>query len=397
MVIDLIVQYVAKRPLVFERTSPLRRLSFCLALGLGGCSATPVHGPASPQALAPHTTAYPSVDATLGEHLYPNEESSAEQISLSIERSIRQQYTSGNARRDAHPKAHGCVKAEVHIADDLPSALAKGMFIPGRTYQSWIRFSNGSGDPTRADMKGDARGMAIKILGVPGKKLLEDDLDATTQDFVMINHPVFFATDPARYLSFMQDVNSGPLYRKLLIPYDLGAWGTLIALETRSSKISNPVQTRYWSMVPYQLGTDSDRKAVKYSARPCSATVDPIPKQPSHDFLRDALRNTLQAGDACMEFLVQPRISDSMDVEDSRTEWKESQAPFFTVATIRIPKQIFDTVEQNAFCENLSFAPWHALPEHKPLGVTNRLRKIIYQHISRLRHQMNGTTPQEPR
>ncbi len=98
-----------------------------------------------------------------------------------------------------------------------------------------------------------------------------------------------------------------------------------------------------------------------------------------------------------MEFMVQPRTLDSMDVEDSRIEWKESQAPFVTVATIRIPKQTFDTAEQNAFCENLSFTPWHALPEHKPLGVTNRLRMIIYQHISQLRHQMNGIRPQEPK
>lgn len=41
---------------------------------------------------------------------------------------------------------------------------------------------------------------------------------------------------------------------------------------------------------------------MKYSARGCSATSDPMPKKPGHDFLREALRNTLQSGDACMEF-----------------------------------------------------------------------------------------------
>jgi hypothetical protein len=135
---------------------------------------------------------------------------------------------------------------------------------------------------------------------------------------------------------------------------------------------------------------------VKYSARACSATGDTIPKKPAHDFLRDALRNTLRSGDACMEFLIQPRTSSSMDVEDSRTEWKEAQAPFYRVATIHIPAQVFDTPVQNQFCENLSFTPWHALPEHKPLGVTNRLRKVIYDHISRVRHEMNATKRQEP-
>jgi hypothetical protein len=149
-------------------------------------------------------------------------------------------------------------------------------------------------------------------------------------------------------------------------------------------------------MVPYQLGTGSGAQAVKYSARACSATVDPMPSKPEHDFLRAALRNTMQDGDACMEFLVQPRTTSSMDVEDSRTEWKEAQAPFYTVAMIRIPRQVFDTPEQSEFCENLSFTPWHALPEHKPLGVTNRLRKVIYDHISRVRHEMNNTMRQEP-
>jgi len=133
-----------------------------------------------------------------------------------------------------------------------------------------------------------------------------------------------------------------------------------------SKTISNPLQTRYWSMVPYQLGKGADRQAVKYSTRACSAATDPIPNKPGHDFLRDALRNTLKEGDACMEFLVQPRTSRSMDVEDSMTEWQEAQAPFYQVATIRIPRQVFDTPEQNQFCENLSFNPWHALPEHKP-------------------------------
>jgi hypothetical protein len=288
------------------------------------------------------------------------------------------------------------VKAEIHVLDTLSDQLAKGMFIPGKTYQAWIRFSNGSSDPTRPDIKKDARGMAIKVLGVPGKKLLEDEDQTTTQDFIMINNPVFFANDPGRYLSFMHDANSDNFFTKLLIPFALGAKGTLIALETRSKRISNPLQTRYWSMVPYQLGIGSDRGAAKYSARGCSATTDPMPDKPAHDFLRDALRNTLQKGAACMELLVQPRTSNGMEVEDSMTEWKEARAPFYQVATIRIPQQVFDTPEHNMFCENLSFSPWHSLPEHRPLGVTNRLRKVIYHRISRVRHEMNSTKRQEP-
>ncbi len=98
-----------------------------------------------------------------------------------------------------------------------------------------------------------------------------------------------------------------------------------------------------------------------------------------------------------MEFLIQPRTSTKMLVEDAMTEWKENEAPFYQVATIHIPKQSFDTPEQNQFCENLSFTPWHALPEHKPLGAINRMRKIIYENISRVRHDINSAPRQEPK
>jgi hypothetical protein len=193
----------------------------------------------------------------------------------------------------------------------------------------------------------------------------------------------------------MNDADSDSVWKKLSIPFALGPKGTVIALQTRHSRISNPLQTRYWSMVPYQLGTGPARRAVKYSARSCSATVEAIPGNPGHDFLRESLRNTLESGEACMEFLVQPRTSNRLDVEDSRIQWKEAQAPFYRVATMRIPRQVFDTPGQNEFCENLSFSPWHALPDHKPLGITNRLRKIIYDHISRVRHEMNSTARRE--
>ena len=337
---------------------------------------------------------YPTIDEGLSEHLYPNEATTAVEIADIIETSIRKQYATGIALRDAHPKAHGCVHAEFKINEKLPKNLAQGVFLPGKTYQAWIRFSNGSRDATQADIKKDARGIAIKILGVPGTKLLANE--ASAQDFIMINHPVFFVNNPARYLSLMQDINSERFFKQLHLPFALGTKGTWIAFNSRN-QISNPLHTRYWSMVPYQLGIGQNREAVKYSIQACSVSKEAIPSAPNHDFLREALKNSLQKNDACMEFLIQPRTSNSLSVEDSMTEWKESLAPFYKVATIRIPQQIFDTPEQNKFCENLSFTPWHTLPEHKPLGAINRMRKVIYERISRVRHEMNSTQRIEPR
>ncbi len=173
----------------------------------------------SSQSLAnPHKIPYPSIDTALGEKLQPNENILAQQISEQIEQHIRKQYIAGQALRDAHPKAHGCVRAEFHVLKSLPTNLTQGIFIPDKTYSAWIRFSNASGDATQADDKNDARGMAIKILDVSGKKILENDDQAMTQDFIMINHPVFFVNDPQRYLSFIKDVNSKSMFKKLQIP-----------------------------------------------------------------------------------------------------------------------------------------------------------------------------------
>lgn len=345
--------------------------------------------------------AHPVIDATLGEQAYPDEQALADAIGEAIEQSLRTQYASGDVLRDAHPKAHGCVRAEFRVAQTLPPALAHGVFVPGATYPAWIRLSNGAQDATRPDIKGDARGMAIKVRNVSGTSLLSEGNDAgqgATQDFILISHPVFFANDPRRYLSVVTRASSDSAASKLLIPFHLGLRGSLIALKTSRKVIAHPLQTRYWSTVPYQLGTGPDRQAVKYSVRACSAVVDPLPAQPAPNFLRDRLRATLQDGDTCMEFLVQPRTSSDMSVEDSMTEWSERDAPFHTVATLHIPRQTFDTKEQNAFCEALSFNPWHALPEHRPLGVTNRLRKVIYERISRIRGEGSSSNPPaEPR
>lgn len=342
------------------------------------------------------TGSYPRIDAELGEHLYPEEQALAEEIGKVIERSLRQRYATGAILRDAHPKAHGCVTAEFRVSDTLPDTLSHGVFVPGATYPAWIRFSNGSRDATRSDIKGDARGMAIKLRGVPGVSLPseEDETEkSATQDFILISHPVFFANDPRRYLSVVTRASSESAASKLLIPFDLGLRGALIALKTSRKKIANPLQTRYWSTVPYQLGTGLTRQAVKYSARACTATAEPLPDRPGPNFLRDALRTTLQNGDACMEFLIQPRTSVELSVEDSMTEWTELEAPFYKVATIHIPRQTFDTPEQNALCETLAFNPWHALPEHRPLGITNRLRKVIYGRISQVRHERSLSDP----
>ncbi|MCW3111266.1 MAG: catalase, partial [Segetibacter sp.] len=57
---------------------------------------------------------------------------------------------------------------------------------------------------------------------------------------------------------------------------------------------------------------------------------------------------------------------------------------------IEIHPQNFDTPDQIAFGENLTFSPWHCLKEHQPLGGINRARKAAYEAISKFRLERNG-------
>ena len=61
-----------------------------------------------------------------------------------------------------------------------------------------------------------------------------------------------------------------------------------------------------------------------------------------------------------------------------------------------MPPQTFDSPRQMDYAEHLSFTPWHSLPEHRPIGGVNRIRKTVYEQISTLRHNANGKPRREP-
>src|SRR5688572_21825846 len=104
----------------------------------------------------------------------PREAAFAKSIADRLKTRITAASKGGVVRRDAHPKMHGVVKAEFIVEPSLPPELRVGVFAEPKTYQAWIRFSN-QNDGLRPDRKIDIRGMAIKLMGVPGEKLLEEE------------------------------------------------------------------------------------------------------------------------------------------------------------------------------------------------------------------------------
>lgn len=330
------------------------------------------------------TEEYPSADGFLGESLFPSEPLYAERIGRSIEGSLRKSYQGKLILRDAHPKAHGCPQARFVVSDSLPARFQAGVLQAGAEYEASVRFSNGNSDASRADSKGDTRGMAIKLHEVAGQKLLAGVENGQSQDFLLMSFPAFFVNEPKAYAEFFETINGDEKWKLLTLPFKFGWRGTVNALKMLNTKIDHPLGQRYWSVVPYQLGQGDSRVAVKYSAKPCGAPPADVFDESDEDYLRKAMQLTLNSGGACMAFMVQERQG-NQQIEDVVTEWSEDEAPFIEVAQLKFDSQQFDTPDQMQACEAMSFNPWHSLPAHKPLGSVNRIRKSVYERISRLR------------
>lgn len=152
--------------------------------------------------------------------------------------------------RDAHAKAHGCVKAEVNVLPELAQSLRQGVFSePGKTWQAMIRLSNGNAYP-QFDSLRDARGMAIKLFDVPGKQLLENRQRQHEQDFVMFSHPNFFVSDVAEYRQNVAAQADGKKVMAFFPGWDPRTWQIrhlFIALATLSPAPKSPTETTYFS------------------------------------------------------------------------------------------------------------------------------------------------------
>lgn len=310
-------------------------------------------------------------------------------------RVVEQHRDNTRVLRDAHAKAHGCMKAEVTINTDLDRSLQRGVFSePGKTWQAWMRLSNGNAYP-QFDRARDARGMAIKLLDVPGEKLTKSPQHASEQDLVMFNHPAFFVRDVAEYKSNFAAQAEGKKAMAFFPSWKPSTWEIrhlIIALKTLAPAPQTPVATTYNSIAPFKLGEHNIKYRVIPQPEACPDYQLPEQNHNLPNFLRSALYQQLSLDrvPACFALQVQRQNpAYYMPIEDPSVEWSEAIAPFETVATIKVPAQDFDSREQNLLCDNLAFNPWHALPEHQPIGGINRLRKAVYEAVSTYRLERN--------
>jgi len=139
---------------------------------------------------------------------------------------------------------------------------------------------------------------------------------------------------------------------------------------------------------------------MQYSFWPKSTQRTPIPRlplRPPDDYLRAAMVQSLAMGDVELDVRLQLQTDPHlMPIENAAVLWPERLSPRISAATLRIPRQKFDSPAQMEFAKRLSYNPWHSIAEHRPLGNQSRARKRMYYELSKLRHQMNAVPHFEP-
>jgi Catalase len=123
--------------------------------------------------------------------------------------------------RGFHAKSHGCLHGELRLATDRAPRTRYGIFADGQPNRPvWVRYSNGVGW-SQADSDLDARGMAVKVMNVPGPKYMDEKL---TQDFLMTNSPTPVGKNAEEFMEFARANANGRLAGLFSAPARSTAW-----------------------------------------------------------------------------------------------------------------------------------------------------------------------------
>ena len=325
----------------------------------------------------------------------------AEALELILARS---QSKSGQFRADVHVKTHGYAQGEFRVLPNLPDELAQGLFGETRTYPTVVRYSNAASQ-AQPDAIPDGRGIAIKVLDLRGDMVHDDEQRGPSQDFVMINHPVFFARNVKDYLRLEQvlvHAEDNPL-ATLQGALTGGNWNPLhwhwremLAVVRIAGQFPvHPATETYFSMAPIRFGDYVAKYRVKSAGEHHESYKDLVSRIGSRaDAMRLALEETLRNHELLFEFQVQLRTTErTMPIEDATIEWPESESPFRTVAHLLLPRQEIDVLCEQAVFKNLSFNVWHALAAHRPLGGINRVRRRVYPLSAAWRRKQVEVSP----
>jgi len=335
-----------------------------------------------------------------------NEEEMSEEIlalTLGLSRSVSDRRR--HAVRAVHAKSHGILRGELIVDDGLPPYLAQGLFAKPVKYSVIIRLSTAPGD-IQPDSNRAAYGFALKVLGVEGEKVLPSD-GSSSQDFLFNNGP----TIPFGHVRAYRE------FARLLAQSDGTPAGVARALSTTkpgsnplldnvlrglaaATSYNNILGETFHSMAAIRYGD----YVAKISAAPRSSAVTAltgVPVDAGEDFsaIRNCVVDFFHTHPAEYNLRVQLCTDlETMPVEDGSILWPEEKSPHQQVARIIIPQQEAYSAARRAYADEvLSFTPWHAIVDHRPLGSIMRIRQRVYEASSRFRHGENMQPIIEPK
>ena len=328
------------------------------------------------------------------EKLLPDEVAYLDSIISSFHTQMKGLWKPGGFERGGNTKTHGIVRGEFIVHDNLPPAMRHGIYAKPQTFAAWVRFS-GPGPYITPDIDDVGfMSISIKLMGVPGPKLMDEE--KFTLDMFGVSTQTFVTPDTKANAQLqIESVKNAQIFYFLNFkrPHVLDLIMQSLFIKTQSS----PLEAPYFSCVPYLLG---EGQAMQYSVWPKSkkrTRIPRLPRRPPDDYLRDAMVGSLRDGDVEFDIRLQLQTDPHlMPIENNAVLWPEKLSPRVSVATLRLPKQKFDSPAQMAFAKKLSYNPWHTIAEHRPLGNQSRARQRMYLELSRLRHAMNDVPHYEP-
>jgi hypothetical protein len=323
-----------------------------------------------------------------------DEDSFTDSIVRSFTRQMGDLWKPGGFERGGNTKTQGIVRGEFTVHQDIPEHMKRGIYARPQTFRAWVRFS-GPGPYITPDIDDVGfMSISIKLLGVPGPKLLEEEKH--TLDMFGVSTPTFVTPDARANAALqIESVKNAQIFYfvNLHDSHVLDLIMQSLFIKTQSS----PFEAPYFSCVPYLMG---EGQAMQYSVWPKTKKRTPIPRlplRPPDDYLRQAMVASLAQGDVEFDIRLQMQTDPHrMPIENAGVLWPEKLSPRVTVATLRLPRQTFDSPAQMEFAKRLSYNPWHTIAEHRPLGNQGRARKRMYWELSQLRHRMNAVPHYEP-
>jgi hypothetical protein len=315
------------------------------------------------------------------ETIDPGEAARFEKYAQTLQAIQKKRDTQGSLKRAFHPKGHLGLKAEFTVLPDLPDYAKVGIFAQPGTFQAYARFSNG-GSTVNDDRQGGTRAIAVKLLGVGGKKIIPGLENAPTQDFLLIGTPALPFKNADEFVPFVTNIGK-PWIGLLLVILKVGLGRTLAILKKMKAGPKGPTislaTTRYYSAAPIQFGS----YAVHYTLKPQAVNAPDAQPGQTPDYLAEELSARIKQEPVVFDFGVQFFVDETKTpIEDISVEWKEEAAPFVTLGRLTIAPQDPDSVPGRKlyeFIEKLSFDIWHAPEEFRPLGNVMRARRVAYK------------------